>query len=129
MPAAIDAEIQDRSGTGVDDTRPESSPSVSRGVVTAVDLRELPTGTTLNIETAHSIYRILVLDGATGRVLLQGGRLFLEPTRARIEGSMRGGSAPWIGSICVGFGFDFSVSEDRARTSPVVAINLHLPTR
>jgi hypothetical protein len=103
-------------------TAESGNTALSKSTCETVDLRQLPAGARVTVETAHSTYDITVLDGEARRVLMQGGRMFLEPTEMRIEGATTGGSALQIGSITVGFGVEFVVWHDRGRTSTVEAI-------
>jgi hypothetical protein len=91
--------------------------------VADVDVRWLPPGTALTVDTRNSRYQIVILDGATGRATMQGGTLFQEPTEVRIEGSTAGGSQLTIGSIGLGLHLEFSVWDHRVVTSRVRAIH------
>jgi hypothetical protein len=92
------------------------------GACPGIDLDDLETGTVVNVETRHSNYRLLVVDGSTHRVLIRGGRLFAEDTPARIDGSTIGGSVLASGRIIVGFRLELSAAGRAVVTSPVKSI-------
>jgi hypothetical protein len=92
------------------------------GVSRGIDLDDLETGTVVNVETRHSSYRLLIVDGATHRVLIRGGRLFANDTPARIDGSTIGGSVLASGRIIIGFRLELSAGGRAVVTSPVQAI-------
>ena len=91
---------------------------------TGVDFRTLLAGSELVVETAHSVYRLIVLNSELGRAVIQGGELFPDETEVRIEGSTVGGSELKVGWIGVGLQLEFSVWGRRGLTSPVRAITV-----
>ena len=95
-----------------------------RGTVTDIDLRLLPAGTQLSVNTRNSRYRLLMLDGSGCHALVQGGRYFCEETEARIEGATCLGSSLRVGWICLGLRLELSVNGKRIVTSRVRAINV-----
>jgi hypothetical protein len=94
------------------------------GKLTDLDLRSLPPGTELCVDTRNSRYRLLMLDGSGCNALVHGGRYFCQETEARIEGSTLGGSFLKVGRICLGLCLELSVLGKRIVTSRVRAINL-----
>ena len=65
-----------------------------------VRLGSLEALTTLRVRTNRSTYRIMVLDPSEGKVLIQGGKHFVEPVEACLNGSGLGGSSlrvDWVG--------------------------------
>ena len=65
-----------------------------------VTLASLEALTILRVRTNHSTYRIMVLDPSEGKVLIQGGKYFVEPVEACLNGSSLGGSSlkiDWVG--------------------------------
>ena len=67
---------------------------------TGVRLASLEALTTLRVRTNRSTYRIMVLDPSEGRILIQGGKYFVEPIEACLNGSSLGGSSlkiDWVG--------------------------------
>ena len=52
--------------------------------VTGIDLRSLPPGTELVVDTRNSRYRLVMFDGPDSNALVQGGRYFRQETEARI---------------------------------------------
>ena len=93
------------------------------GTLTDIDLRLLPTGTQLSVDTRNSQYRLFMLDGS-GRARVQGGRYFCEEADARIEGATFDGGALRVGWICLGLRLEFSLLGKRIVTSNVRAINV-----
>lgn len=92
------------------------------GRVTGVDLRLLPAGTTLIIETRHSSYHVTALGDTD--IMIQGGAFFPDQTRARIEGSTAGGHGIRIGCIDPGLRLEIRVGRRRVVTSPVLSIRV-----
>ena len=68
--------------------------------VTDIDLRLLPAGTQISVNTRNSRYRFLMLDGSGCHALVQGGRYFCEETDAEIVGATFDGSSRRVGWIC-----------------------------
>ena len=93
------------------------------GTGTDIDLRLLPAGTQLSVNTGNSQYRLLLLD-EKGHAVVQGGRYFYEETDARIHGATCNGSAVRVGWICLGLRLELSVHGKRVVTSSVRAINV-----
>ena len=89
--------------------------------VTSVDLAELEPLTVLLVSTWHSLYRIVVVGG--GEVLVQGGPLFADLTRAYLEGASVGGHVVKAGWIGVGHLMALRISGQVIVTSPVVAVS------
>jgi hypothetical protein len=94
------------------------------GQVTGVDLRSLPPGTELVVDTCNSRYRFVLLDPTRRDALVQGGRFFAEETRARLEGSTVGGSLLKIGWIDTDLFLEISVGRKRFVTSRVRSIRV-----
>jgi hypothetical protein len=92
--------------------------------ITGVDLRSVPPGTTLIIETRNSCYRVVALGGSDDNALVQGGAFFREETRARVEGATAGRSPIKAGWICIGLRLEISVGCRRFVTSPVRSISV-----
>jgi hypothetical protein len=85
-----------------------------------VDLLDLEPMTTLVVRTAHSEYRIMVLQDTT--VVLQGGHCFPEATIAHLRGSGFGGHLLKLAWIGAGMRMEFLVDGKRFVTSTVRAI-------
>jgi hypothetical protein len=98
--------------------------SVEGDKLTGIDLRSLPPGTMLMIDTRNSRYRFIKLEGWSGPVLVQGGSFFRERAEARVDGSTAGGSPTKIGWICLGLRLEISVGRRRFVTSPVRSIRV-----
>ena len=92
--------------------------------VTGIDLRSLPPGTELVVDTRNSRYRVVMHDGPDSNALVQGGRYFRQETEARINGSTCGGSLlkrDWIG---LGLFVEISFRGMRLVTSRVRSIRV-----
>src|SRR5688572_28853567 len=83
------ASVLPREGTRtecrLEDVRPEG-----------VAIGSLDAGTSLILHTCHSEYRLTVLDGARGDVLVQGGLLLPDDAEAFLLGSASSGGALYI---------------------------------
>jgi hypothetical protein len=79
-------------------------------------------------ETANSIYEITVLRASTGDVLVRGGKLFPERTRAQIIGASWGGPTVKLSGIYTGMNVEFRLDNHRVVTSPVQSIKI-IPSR
>jgi hypothetical protein len=93
------------------------------GDTDGVMLRDLQPGTVVNVDTRHSRYRIVVLDGAEQRVIVSGGR-FEDGTEVRADGATAGGSMLKTGWIGIGFCLELSHGHRRVLTSPVRTITV-----
>jgi hypothetical protein len=67
-----------------------------RKMKSGVDTRRLPPGTKFFVRTKNSLYVIENLDYG-GRVRVQGGKYFKNPTEVQFAGSTFGGSAIKVG--------------------------------
>ena len=94
------------------------------GTMTDIDLRLLPAGTQLSVNTRNSQYRLLLLDESGCHALVQGGRYVCEETVARIAGATCNGRSVRVGWICLGLHLEISVHGRRIVTSSVRAINV-----
>src|SRR5436190_20407461 len=70
--------------------------------VDGIDVRELRRGTIVDVQTRHSNYRCVVLDGPRRIALVRGGTRFDAEAVARIDGSTEGGNLMKIGWIGLG---------------------------
>jgi hypothetical protein len=84
-----------------------------------IAIESLQSGTILDVQTANSRYRIVVLDGPRHAVLLQGGKMFPEATLVRINGATAGGSALKTGCIVIGLKIEISHGHRRITSSVV----------
>ena len=73
----------------------------------------------LEVHTRNSCYRITLLDGAGGRVLVQGGAFFPVPCEAHLSGSSLGGSFLKTGWVGCGFSLEFQHEGQRIVTTRV----------
>jgi hypothetical protein len=93
----------------------------SRGLVPGLDVRRLPEGTVLVVDTHNSRYRI-VMSGRGSRATILGGSYFQEETDVRIEGSALAGSLLKVGWIAVGLFMEVASEDMRVVTSRVQSI-------
>jgi hypothetical protein len=92
--------------------------------VTGIDLRSLPAGTAVVVDTRHSRYRFVMLDESGRNALVEGGRYFPRATTARVEGSTLGGSLLKVGWIGLGLFVELSFGGKRIITSRVRSISM-----
>ncbi|MGH9257632.1 MAG: hypothetical protein ACRD3C_23990 [Vicinamibacterales bacterium] len=97
------------------------------GCEPGVALESLDAGTVLEVNTRHSCYRFLVLDGAEQRALVTGGSLFPERTEVRVAGATAGGGALHVGWIGVGLKLEMVTGARYITTSRVRSIRVHRP--
>lgn len=79
---------------------------------------------TISVRTRNSEYRLFLLDPKAGRALLEGGRQFVEPVEAIVNGSTFGGSTLKCGWIGVGMRMELWVKDHAVSTSPVQSIRV-----
>jgi hypothetical protein len=94
------------------------------GIQEGVAIESLEFGTTLLVRTRNSQYRLTVLDGASGDVLIVGGNMLRGITPARLNGATTGGTALKLGWIGVGLRMELSVGGVRFTTSRVQSIEI-----
>jgi hypothetical protein len=92
-----------------------------RGLVPGIDVRRLPEGTVLVVDTHNSRYRI-VMTGRGSQATIHGGPYFQEETDVRIEGSALAGSLLKVGWIGVGLFMELASEDKRVVTSRVRSI-------
>ncbi len=100
----------------------DSAPQNDR--VTGIDLRSLPAGTAVVVDTRHSRYRFVMLDDGGRNALVDGGSCFPRATPARVEGSTLGGSLLKVGWIVLGLFVELSFGGKRIITSRVRSISM-----
>jgi len=96
-----------------------------------VMLESLNAFDTIIVKTHNSLYRILLLDPKTGRVLVDGGEYLVEPSEALLKGSASVGSEFKVGTISVGCRLEMWVDESVFLTSPIESLQVkheHLKT-
>jgi hypothetical protein len=91
---------------------------------TGVAMDALEFETRLLVRTRYSQYRLTVLDGESGEVLIEGGNLLHGVTPATLNGATAGGCAMKLGWIGVGLRMELSVGGVRVTTSPVRSIEI-----
>jgi hypothetical protein len=96
--------------------------SLDPGCEEGLSLESVEPGTTLGVDTDHSRYRLLVVDGARHLVLVQGGSMFPEPVPAVVQGASGAGCFVKTGWIGVDLRLELLVDHRWVRTSPVRAI-------
>jgi len=92
------------------------------GSVTGVDVRRLPQGTEVIVDTRNSRYRLVMQENNASSALIQGGPYFPEETPVRIEGSALTGSLLKSGWIGIGLLMEVSTADQRIVTSRVRSI-------
>jgi hypothetical protein len=115
--------------TGVGPTVPPSDVTPLRGIVTGIDLRSLPRGTAVVVDTRNARYRFVMLDGNGRNALIEGGPYFPQQAIAQVEGSALGGSVLKVGWIGLGFSVELSFGGKRIITSRVRSISVPKPGR
>ena len=84
-------------------------------------LRELDE---LSVRTRNNVYRIVAIVPLRGEVMVQGGRFFPEPTRARLAGCSLGGAFLKQRGIYVGFRMEIQIGLETIMTSDVQSIEV-----
>jgi RNA polymerase-binding transcription factor DksA len=97
----------------------ENSPSPE-----GVALNTLAPFDTICVKTRNSDYRIFLLDPATGRALIEGGRHFAEPVEAVVNGSMLRAAPLKGGWIGIGLRIGFWADGNFVSTSPVQSFHI-----
>lgn len=97
---------------------------VSHGQVTGLQTGRLPEQAFFTVETENSRYEITVLCAGTGDVLVRGGPLFTEETRARLMGSSIGGRLLQVRGVYLGFRMQLHTREHAVITSRVRSIHI-----
>jgi hypothetical protein len=90
-------------------------------------LETLESGTTVNVQTDNSCYRLVVVDGLQHLVLISGGTAFPEEEMVRIAGATCNGTGLRPGRIIVGLGMELFLGRLRIKSSLVRALSI--PTR
>ena len=104
--------------------------ALEAGCSDGIAIPSLAPGTTLIVQTRHSQYRLIVLDGERHGVLVQGGAFFPEATAAHLQGASASGSLVRTGWIGVGLRLELCVGSRRIITSPVRSVTIeNLPPR
>ena len=78
----------------------------------------------LVVRTYQQAYEIFVLNGATGKVLVRGGRFFQEFTEATITGSSLGGAFLKQFGVYVGLRLEFNAGGETLLTAPIFSISI-----
>jgi hypothetical protein len=76
----------------------------------------------LSVRTQNNVYRIVAVVPLRGEVMVQGGRYFPGPTRARLAGCSLGGAFLKQRGIYVGFRMEIQIGLDTIITSHVQSI-------
>jgi hypothetical protein len=101
--------------------------SFGSGCDEGLAIESLAAGTMLLVRTDNSEYRLIVLDPACHRVLVEGGAMFREPVSAVVQGASAGGSLVKTGWIVVGLRIELFVDPQWVMTSPVRSVVLVSP--
>ena len=99
----------------------------SREGLTGIVLRTLEAYDTIHVHTNHSDYDLLLLDPESGRVLVRGGRRFVEPVEATVNGSAFGGCLLVSGWLGVGMRMEVDADGQSILTSPVQSLRVTHP--
>jgi hypothetical protein len=97
----------------------ESDPARFR----CVALPLLLPGTTLNLNTRNTCYRLKVLNGSERRVTITGGKLFQESTDAELIGAVDDESVK-VGWVIEGFQLELLTSRGPVLTSTVESVDV-----
>jgi len=100
----------------------------ARDDYSGVNVSDLRRGTVVFVDTRHSQYRLVALNGAQRLVAVLGGRCRDEETVARLRGSRLGGSTLKVGWIGIGFRLELEIDGRVMVTSPVRSITIEEPT-
>ena len=103
---------------------PPSDVTHRSGIVTGIDLRSLPRGTALVVDTRNTRYRFVMLEGSGRNTLIEGGPYFPQETTVQVEGSALGGSLLKVGWIGLGLAVELSFGGKRIITSRVRSIRV-----
>ena len=93
-----------------------------------VDLRALPAGTRVVVETRNSRYSLVMKDAGGCHAIAMGGRYCPKETDVEIHGSTLGGSLISFGWIGLGWLIELSVHGKRILTSRVRSIRVEPAT-
>ena len=104
---------------GVDHVESESSRSVA--------MSSLSTGTLITLHTRNTCYRMQVLDGAAGRVVVTGGLLFPVSTEVEVIGAVDDEGVR-VGWVVEGLRVELSTSNGPILTSMVVQLRVEVDT-
>ncbi len=87
-----------------------------------VQVDELPAFETIEVRTRNTVYKLVVVDGRNGEVLVTGGRFFPVATRVRVNGCTLGGSClKWRG-VYPGFLMELQVGNEVIVTTRVRSV-------
>jgi len=88
-----------------------------------VDVRVLPPGTTVVVETDNSRYRFVILLDPSA-VLVRGGAMFPDQATIRLVGATVGGRIVKAGWLLVGLRIEMYLGAVCIRTSPVRSVKV-----
>ena len=89
-----------------------------------VSLHALAPLTTLLVHTMNSVYRIILLEAAHSRILVQGGQFFPDLVEAHLAGSSFGGSLLKMAWIGVGLHMEIHSDGTRIVTSQIRSVRI-----
>ncbi len=128
-------------GKWIEDTKLDFDPAIefclgcwelqqrdARTDLPGVELETLSPFETIWARTLNSEYRIFLLDPHTGRALVEGGRQFVEPVEAVVNGSTFGNSTFKVGWIGRGLRIEFWTNGTIVSTSPVQSVRIEHST-
>jgi len=94
-----------------------------------IALESLSAFDTICVQTLNSNYRIFLLDPRTRRALVEGGRHFVEPVEAHVNGSSFSDTTFKHGWIGVGMRIELWANGRFASTSPVQSLHIEKSNR
>lgn len=89
-----------------------------------VTLRTLGPCDTIHARTYNHDYEIFLLDPASRRALVRGGKYFVEPTEVTVSGSTFGGCMLKLGWLGVGMRMEIHAAGECLVTTPVESLRV-----
>jgi hypothetical protein len=89
-----------------------------------LQVETLPPLQPIEVRTRNTIYRIVVIEGQSGDVLILGGRFFPTQRRARLNGCTLGGCCLKQRGLYCGFNLELQIGREVILTTPVQSIAL-----
>ena len=80
----------------------------------------------IHAQTYNSDYEIFLLDPATGRAMVRGGKYFAVPTEATVNGSTFGGCMIKMGWVGIGLRMEIQAGGRCMITTPVESLRVEV---
>jgi hypothetical protein len=103
----------------------EGITEISAGL-SGVTLTALGACDIIHAQTSNSDYEIFLLDPATGRAVVRGGKHLVAPTEATVNGSTLGGCMIKMGWLGVGLRMEIYVGKRCLITTPVESLRVEV---